>query len=174
MMKSAYKGRNGCHGAEGIEFSWSEVTPTMHWTGVLNEGSAFEASAEYVDVDVSPQRVEFDEQCRQLKAVLMGMVRSAPSWDGEHTDVKMNSALTASRFVDSMPNNRKLPVVAPDGEGDILLVWENGNDDCIVTVEPNLLHMVVGANSLNAKHVDAVPFLGRHIHPKILQHIPAK
>jgi len=128
----------------------------------------------YADQDTSSSRLAFDTRRARLEGVIKDMLKVAPSWDGSETKVSPESALTALKFIGSLPSNRRLPQVAPDGEGDIMFVWQPPNGDCIVTVQDKLIHLVNAPGSPDVEHVDAQRFLGEHIPVLVLQYIPAK
>src|SRR5690242_18583766 len=92
--------------------------------------------------DTSSLTLEYDERKQQLRDIIWSMVPEAPSWDSEPVTVTAKSAETAERFLRRLPPNRELPKVAPDGEGNLFFVWEPPHGNCIITVEPDQLHMV--------------------------------
>jgi hypothetical protein len=131
------------------------------------------AVAQYAD-DLSSEQLEYEDRKLRLMTLIDSMIDCAPSWDGESTFVTADAAATAIRFLSALPSNRSLPKVAPDGEGDILFVWEPPNGNCVVTVEDQMLHLVDQPGTRYVEHVDAVPFYGRRIPISILRSIPMK
>lgn len=124
--------------------------------------------------DFTSAVLDYEERRLQLRTIIDQMVVDAPSWDSDGAKVHSLSALTAQRFLTALPSNRELPKVAPDGEGDVLFVWEPPQGDCIVTVQHNLLHMVDRPGTRFAAHFDSVPFAGFHIPISILHAIPTR
>jgi hypothetical protein len=116
----------------------------------------------------------YEDRKTRLDAVIAGMVREAPSWDSEPATISAETANTARRFLRALPHNRALPKVAADGEGDLLFVWEPPYGSCIVTVQPGLLHLVDHPGTQYAEHIDAQPFIGRHIPLAILHALPLR
>lgn len=124
--------------------------------------------------DLSSQQLEYEDRRVQLAVLIEAMIDDAPSWDGEPAKVTEGSAATAIRFLKSLPANRHLPQVAPDGEGDVLLVWEPPSGNCIVTVQDDLLHVLDLPGTRNVEHIDAQPFYGERIPVAVLQAIPVR
>jgi hypothetical protein len=124
--------------------------------------------------DHSSELFEYDDRKLKLEAIIDSMVLQAPSWDSEPMTVSAQAARTAKRFLQALPRNRELPKVAPDGEGDLLFVWEKPYGSCIVTVQPNVLHLVDRANTRYAEHIDAQCFVGYQIPISILHAIPLR
>jgi hypothetical protein len=124
--------------------------------------------------DLSSASLEYEDRKARLEALIIRMITEAPSWDGKPTRISVQTALTAIRFLKVLPPDRELPKVAPDGEGDLLFVWEPPNGNCIVTVEGNLLHMVDQPGTQHVQHVDLKEFVSRRIPVSILHAIPFK
>lgn len=132
-------------------------------------------SPSYIGWDSSSESLEYEDRKARLLAIIDAMTKEAPSWDGEPASVSEESAATAKRFLKALSPNRELPKVAPDGEGDVLLVWEPPYGNCIVTVQGDNLHMVDQPGSLHAVHIDAQSFLpGYRIPVSILHAIPMR
>lgn len=121
----------------------------------------------------SPEQAEYENRKLRLIDAVTAMRRSAPNWSGEDTHVRDSSAYSAKKFLECLPGNAVLPRVAPDGEGDIMFVWDGaGQQSCVVTVEKQQLHLACGLGTPEAKHVDAKRFLGLKIPKPILDRIP--
>jgi hypothetical protein len=121
----------------------------------------------------SPEQIAFEKRKARLITAVNTMKRSAPNWYGSSTSVNDLSAQSAEKFLRCLPGNAVLPRVAPDGEGDIMFVWD-GPQSCVVTVERRALHLACKLGTPDAKHVDARRFLGVRIPAAILEHIPSK
>jgi hypothetical protein len=121
----------------------------------------------------SPEQVAFEKRKARLISALMAMKVSAPNWSGYTSVVREPSAMTAEKFLNSLPGNSALPKVAPDGEGDVMFVWDDPNS-CIVIVEPRMLHLVSKPGTGDSKQVRSQQFLGVIIPPAIQQYIPLK
>lgn len=126
------------------------------------------------DEDVSSEALEYQERKGALQAIIELMVNNAPAWDGEPATVSGGSAETAIRFLRALPPNRELPKVAPDGEDNILFVWEPPNGNCIVTVQDGLVHLVNQPGTRHVEHIDAQLFRSNRIPVSILHAIPLR
>lgn len=124
--------------------------------------------------DLSSESLEYEDRKVRLQTIIEQMVVEAPSWDGEPATISNEAAETALRFLKALPSNRELPKVAPDGEGDVLFVWEPPHGNCIVTVQGGLLHMVDRPSTVNSEHIDGQRFAGYRIPISILHAIPMK
>jgi hypothetical protein len=118
--------------------------------------------------------LEHENRRVRLQKVVEAMQRTSAPWDPEVMAVSADSATTANRFLRALPIDCELPKVAPDGEGDILLVWEPPAGNCIVIVEGDNLHMVDQPGTRSATHVHNQKFLGDWIPVSILHAIPRR
>ncbi|HLZ03426.1 MAG TPA: hypothetical protein VKR55_14905 [Bradyrhizobium sp.] len=128
------------------------------------------------DKTKSSEQVEFEKRKARLIDAVTAMKSSAPNWSGRGTRVSEASAQSAKKFLECLPGNARLPRVAPDGEGDVMFVWDNlpGGQSCVVTVEKRDLHLACGLGTPEAQHVDAQRFLGLKIPKAIFDRIPSK
>lgn len=122
----------------------------------------------------SSEQVAFENRKARLISIVNSMKMSAPNWYGTTTTVNETSAASAEKFIKCLPGNAVLPRVAPDGEGDIMFVWEGPNENCIVTVERQTLHLVCKLGTPEVQQIPSQQFLGFQIPPTILAHIPTK
>lgn len=123
----------------------------------------------------SPEQSRFEVKKARLIDAVRAMKKSAPNWSGSPTRVNDVSALSAEKFLDCLPGNTPLPRVAPDGEGDIMFVWdEPGKPKCVLTVERRSLHLACGLGTAGVKHIDDQRFLGVRIPQPILENLPSK
>ena len=125
--------------------------------------------------DTSSSLLKHVDERAALVLTIQEMETHPPSWDGgDATPVTQEASETAVRFLNLLPNNRELPKVAGDGEGNVILVWEPPHGNCLVTIEPNVLHMVNQPGSQAVEHIDNQPFDGVHFPVAILSAIPFK
>jgi hypothetical protein len=117
---------------------------------------------------------EFETRRSRLIAALRRLKDSAPTWSGVSTKINPASALTAEQFLLRLAPAVALPKVAPDGEGDVMFVWDQPGKECVVTVEPKLLHLVSKPGDPAGVQISAQRFLGIQIPPSILRHLPTK
>jgi hypothetical protein len=122
----------------------------------------------------SPEQLRFEERRSQLIDAVSGMKHSAPNWSGATSVVREESADSAVRFLRCLSGDAFLPRVAPDGEGDIMFVWDGPIGNCVVTVEKRSLHLVSEPGTANVQQFGPLQFLGFRIPPTIMAHIPRK
>jgi hypothetical protein len=88
----------------------------------------------------------------------------------EAAQVTWETQLATLRFIDLLPDDVKLPRVAPDGEGGITLHWETEDYRYhLGGVGDWQLHFVFNAGQAHARYVDDVTFNGDEIPDQILQ-----
>jgi hypothetical protein len=132
-------------------------------------------TAEIGEKTKSPEQVAFEKRKARLISAVSAMREASPNWQGTQTRVNESSAQSAKKFLECLPGNAILPRLAPDGEGDIMFVWETpGQRNCVVTVEKRSLHVACGIGTPEVEQVDAQRFLGVRIPRSILKHIPTK
>lgn len=122
----------------------------------------------------TPKQVAFEKRRDRLIAALKSMEQSSPNWYGGVANVRPESAATASKFLNCLPFGTVLPKVADDGEGDVMFVWDDPQNSCVVTVEPRTLHLVSKPGRPDVQQVDAQQFLGVRLPPTILRYIPSE
>jgi hypothetical protein len=131
-------------------------------------------ASDYADFDVSEERSKTERHRRRLLSLITRMADDALSFGSESVNVSRLAAATAIRFLEALPVNRKLPKVSPDGEGDLLFVWDDTRESCYITVEHDRLHLLLNPGKEKVSHVDNVQFIGQHIPLSVLPHIPVK
>jgi hypothetical protein len=155
----------------------SSLTSIVLLTDLFGDDDAAaydEAAFQISTSDLSSTTLEYEDRKARLQGLISRMIKEAPSWDGEPTRVEVRTALTAIRFLKVLPPDRELPKLAPDGEGDLLFVWQPPHGNCIVTVEGDLLHMVDQPGTQHVQHFDPIRFIGHRIPVSILHAIPFK
>jgi hypothetical protein len=148
------------------------VVSDYHWAAFVTT----EALDAYFGntTDSSSESLDYEERKARLLAIIDGMKAGAPSWDGEPARVSEGSAETGKRFLKALPFNRELPKVSPDGEGDLLFVWEPPQGNCVVTIQDRILHVVEQPGTRSVEHIDNQPFTGRRLPVSILPAIPLR
>ncbi len=116
----------------------------------------------------------------QLHDLLDRFERDGIAWDGgEPIRITPETKLAARALFQGLPPSVRAPRIAPDGEGALLAVWDATEGDAdasggvLLTVEGWCLHLVVGAGTDSARHVDAVPFTEGSIPDLVRAHLPA-
>lgn len=95
------------------------------------------------------------------------------SWTaGASAKITFSTRNTAEAFLRALPRSKALPKLSPDGEGGLMMVWDDGGRTLLVTVDNALLHAVIGAATPAAEYIDDIPFwLEREIPQRILDAI---
>jgi hypothetical protein len=153
-----------------------------HYRGISATGSlasytvssfAVETPGAISESTKSPEQIAFEKRKARLIAAVNVMKQSAPNWSGSAASVNDLSAQNAEKFLQALPGNALLPRVAPDGEGDIMFVWD-GPQTCVVTVEKRALHLACQLGTPQEQHIAQQRFLGVRIPTAILDLIPSK
>jgi hypothetical protein len=123
----------------------------------------------------SAEQLAYENRKARLIDAVNVMKRSAPNWSGSSTRISDLSAQSAERFLRCLPGDAVLPRVAPDGEGDVMFVWDGQNQQsCVVTVEQHALHLACQLGTPQEQHIAEQRFLGVRIPTAILERIPSK
>jgi hypothetical protein len=143
---------------------WNAAFSYVAATPIVADGQAMK----------SPEQVDFEKRKARLIAAIDRMKTSAPNWSADRLVVNETSAVSAEKFLKCLPGDARLPKVAPDGEGDVMFVWDDAHNACVVTVEQRTLHVVSKPGTPDVKQIDAQKFLGVRIPPAVLECIPSK
>ena len=81
------------------------------------------------------------------------------------------STEAAVAFIHQIPKEYRLPKVAPDDEGDIIMVWE-GDKTVLLNVEGWTLHFVADPATPNSEHFPEVIFDGDEIPYAFFERLP--
>ena len=177
-----FTGYNGSGASFGAQQTQAQVIATNYsdeatgfsqWLSTWAHVSSTPTVAD-VQVTKSREQIEFENRKTRLIAAIERMKVTAPNWSADSLTVDSISAKSAEKFLNSLPGNARLPKVAPDGEGDVMFVWDDPDHTCVVTVEQRKLHLVSNPGTPDAKHVDSQQFLGVRIPNSILEYIPLK
>ena len=98
------------------------------------------------------------------------------SWTAETTvKISADTAWAAVAFLQTLPGNAALPKIAPDGEGGLTMVWEQGRgESLLLVIDGWRIHLVLAAATPNAEYLDELPFDGEEIPPKVSAAIPRR
>lgn len=158
-MTVTYSG-TGSTAFSGLNYTTTPIGITVGTTG---------------DQTKSPDQLKYEKRKSRLIEIVQSMRHSAPNWSGLAMRIDPISAESAEAFIRCLPGKAVLPRVAPDGEGDVMFVWEKaGEQPCVVTVEKRSLHLACKLGSPQAERIDAQKFLGLTIPPAIAERIPSK
>lgn len=87
--------------------------------------------------------------------------------------ISMSTLQAAELFVQAFPRGKQLPIVAPDGDGGVLMAWAvPGQGRTLVTVADSMLFVVSRAGAPDAEYLPDLTFDGV-IAEEVLAIIPA-
>ena len=103
------------------------------------------------------------------KRVLLGIIAKSVGPYSIFLPNKIDTltAAYATLVIVQLPENLSLPKIAPDSDGGLLMVWE-GRMTVLVTIEGQLIHMVIDPGSKHSQHFDSVALTGRALPPEFL------
>jgi len=122
---------------------------------------------------VAPASVAF--QASRERELLARTIAALPELAEERgykavSDKTISSALAIAQC---LPENRALPKVAVDEDGDILMVWGEPSQKFALTIEGETLHMVVNPGQ-HSTHLDPVIYYGGYLSLPVLQNVPKR
>ncbi|RQR29098.1 hypothetical protein DIE23_22930 [Burkholderia sp. Bp9143] len=82
------------------------------------------------------------------------------------------SAAAARALFEMLLPTHEVPKVAPDGEGGLIVVWDDPGSSTVLVIDNWKLHLVVNATTPEARYFDDVPFDGEHLPDVIVESIP--
>ena len=97
------------------------------------------------------------------KQILFNLVQrlsvcDTPWSDDQPEKITAETSKAAFSFLNQLPPEIELPKISPDGEGSLVMLWENDNSRVLLTIEDWRIHMVKGATSPQAEYYDNLPF----------------
>jgi hypothetical protein len=157
------------------EYSWDSYDQTASATGFIG----YVAQKKYrpqVRPDPSDNAAVFPgklanadtiryEKKREELITLVKQLSSDPfSWNSNaHCVVDGDTAIAATRFLSRIPTPWKLPRLAPNGEGGLIMIWDHDASQAIVVVTEWKLHLVSNPGTSAAAYIDDEPFDGETI-----------
>jgi hypothetical protein len=73
--------------------------------------------------------------------------------------VTRDSQRAAMSFVGALPVDKQLPRVAPDGDGGVLMAWDDLNDgSTVITVSEGMIYPVARAGTANVEYLNDMHF----------------
>ena len=93
---------------------------------------------------------------------------------GEDAKVDPVSIEAALSLLIELPADRPFHNVSPDGEGGLMMVWDDPLQALLLTVDSWRLHAVVNPATSRSQHVDVIPFDGETVPQKLLDLIPKR
>ena len=91
------------------------------------------------------------------------------NYDGKITKL---SYIMAKQFIKKLPFPKGLPIISPDGEGGVLMLWNYSDIPLLIIVDEFKLHMIKAVTTDYADYFDDINFDGIQIPDFILDAIP--
>ena len=165
-------------------FSASNLIDARTRSGILASsvlGKTRDPSAEATIVPFEPLQADFgytpasisfglwNERRQREQMILRGVIAKSvgPSSIFLPNKIDTLTATFAVRVIWQLPDNIRLPKIAPDSEGGLLMVWE-GQKTILATVDRDVVHVVIDPGTLNAVHFDGLKLTGRALPPELL------
>lgn len=121
---------------------------------------------------VTTFRLEHERAKDALKYLLESEdFQSFSYYTGRGPETNMLSRHFAIQLIARLADDKLLPKISPDGEGDIIMVWGEP-PQFVLTIEQASLHGVVNPGSRRSKHIAPVEFDGREVPSEIIAQIP--
>lgn len=167
--------------------SWIPATSESVWRGPRKWGSHREdaekregldqifdlqnaSSKEYVGVNLLTLEHEKTRQ-RLIQLIRRFEVEGFSFGFDEEIKCDAASAEAASAFLRALPAECRLPKIAPDGEGGVILAWETAQRELVMSVCGWTLYPVINLSS-KPEHLSGLNFDGEKIPDTILRHLP--
>ena len=137
--------------------------------------SVFDVPNEPMDWLIEPDD-DFRSAIAALKRLVAKLEKEPLSWGPQEGErLTAQTSRNAQRFLDLLPSDRKLPKVAPDGDGGLYMAWEkHGEPTVVVGVGDDRLFAVVNPGTPESLHISETAFDGVSIPPEILSVIPTR
>jgi hypothetical protein len=121
----------------------------------------------------------YDPAAERRRAKLIGVIKHLAtnpiSWtERDPIHIDKLSAETTIGFIYQLPPDRAFPKVAPDGEGGIMLIWDNPPQKELITVDRTTLLLIDNPGQPNSYHFRPRRFDGERIPPIILERLPRR
>lgn len=135
-------------------------------------GSVLQDVDLYADVDISRAAENHARQVHLLKKAIAALpaIAKAKGFGAAPSREAIGAAIDFAR---NLPSNRQLPRVAPDEDGDILMVWQCDPGGSAITFEGTRLHVVANPGHAST-HFAPIIYDRGSIPPDILRCIPVR
>jgi len=118
---------------------------------------------------------EIERVRTKLLAGIRHLLKYPITWsDREPVPVDSLSVETAFAFIRQLPADRAFPKIAPDGEGGVMLVWQNQGSEALVTIDRTMLFLVERPGEADSYHFAPLRFDGEIIPSIILERLPRR
>jgi hypothetical protein len=130
-------------------------------------------------VTASSAASTYEPEVERLRTQLLAAIRHLLKnpitlSDRDPTPIDSLSVETAFAFIRRLPADRAFPMIAPDGEGGIMMVWQNKGNEALVTIDRTTLFLVERPGEAASYHFAPLRFDGETILSIILEHLPRR
>jgi hypothetical protein len=129
-----------------------------------------------LDEGVTQAVIRREQTREELIALVHRFAADGLSWTAEEAaKITGPTRQTAEAFLRALAADKASPKISPDGEGGLMMVWEDNDHPLLVTVDDMRLHVVFAAATPFAEYIDNIPFgRGQEIPERVLNAIPAR
>ena len=107
-------------------------------------------------------------------ATIDKFARHGLSWSHyDSTRITQETRASANVLVSSLSQSKQLPKIAPDGDGSLMLLWENGNQSVLLTVDGWKMHVVFSPATPAATYIENIPYDGVTLPSEVFAAIPS-
>lgn len=119
---------------------------------------------------------ELERARARLIAAIISLAREPIGWSDRDTPVPIDGLTveTATQFLGHLPDDRALPVVVPDGDGGLALLWEDQPQKALLTIDHAMLLLVRDPGKPTSQHFSPVRFDGETIPKWLIAALPSR
>jgi len=92
--------------------------------------------------------------------------------DGVDGKITPETAEAANILFNTLLPAAKIPKVAPDGEGGLMVVWEHEVDPVVLVVDNWKVHLITAATTPRAQYFEDLPFDGEQVPRQVIEAVP--
>jgi hypothetical protein len=124
-------------------------------------------------VALNPINLRRQRNLELLEGLIWQFALFGMSWgSGPWARVSLDARDAGISFIRGLGSRARLPKVTPDGEGNLLLVWEKVEGPLMVVVDGPRVHMVKRAATPQSEHIADLPFINGRVPAEVLCEVP--
>lgn len=151
--------------SESPACEWGEVTDTTPLLQLKQRARRSLDASAFPGLVITREVSENEEHRRVISDIL-----SRFAAEGAIARTTMHAAQC---FIEALPRDRRLPTLAPDGDGGVVLAWEVPRDGrTLITLSDWIAYAVARAGTRYAEYLDDMPFDGVLVPDDLLAIIP--
>jgi hypothetical protein len=122
---------------------------------------------------IQPVSIErYRDQTSLLSLLVSFTKRGLESSSGSMLRLSPDAAEAGKEFLSSLRNNKKLPRIAPDDDGNLVMVWAQAAGSLIAVIDGRQVNAISGATTDAADYMAPLPYEGGLIPQALLDRIP--